>query len=212
MRPVEPEDVVRGQFRGYRSEKGVSPDSQVETFAALRLYIDDWRWGGVPFYILAGKCLPFTATEVFVQLKKPPQKVFDDGGTGRPNYFHFRLTPDVFISLGGRTKIPGEAMVGQPVELLACQDSGGETSPYARLLHDAIRGDPILFGRQDGVEAAWRVVDPILEAATPVYEYEPGTWGPPEADRIIDRAGWHRPGKVESPPRGLQESCSGLRP
>jgi glucose-6-phosphate 1-dehydrogenase len=194
MRPLAPEDVVRGQYRGYRNENGVAPDSQVETFAAVRLHIDSWRWAGVPFYIRAGKRLPFTATEVLVELKRPPQKVFDEIQPGQSNDLHFRLGPNVFISLGARAKVPGEAMVGKRVELLACQHAGEEMSPYERLLSDALRGDPSLFGREDGIEAAWRVVDPILGKATPVHEYEPNTWGPSEADRIlVDDGGWHNP-------------------
>ncbi len=198
MRPLASEDAVRGQYRGYRDENGVGVDSQVETFAAVRLHIDTWRWEGVPFYIRAGKRLPFTATEVLVELKCPPQTVFDEIKPGQSNYFHFRLSPDVFISLGARAKVPGEAMVGSGVELLACQHSGEEMSPYDRLLSDAIRGDPSLFARMDGVEEAWRVVDPILGNITPVYEYEPNTWGPAEANRILgDDRGWHNPMAAE---------------
>jgi glucose-6-phosphate 1-dehydrogenase len=199
MRPLAPEDVVRGQYRGYREEKGVAADSQVETFAAVRLHIDSWRWAGVPFYIRVGKRLPFTATEVLVELKRPPQTVFDETEPGQANDLHFRLNPDVFISLDARTKVPGEFMVGRRVELLACQHTGQEMSPYERLLSDALRGDPSLFSREDAVEAAWRVVDPILGNATPVHEYEPNTWGPPEADRIIAGAGgWHNPAPSEA--------------
>ncbi len=199
MRPLAPEDVVRGQYRGYRDENGVAPDSQVETFAAVRLHIDTWRWAGVPFYIRTGKRLPFTATEVLVELKRPPQTVFDEIKPGQSNYLHFRLSPNVFISLGARTKVPGESLVGRKVDLLACQHSGEEMSPYERLLSDALRGDPSLFGREDSIEAAWRVVDPILGNATPVHEYEPNTWGPPEADRIIaGEGGWHNPMPAEA--------------
>jgi len=202
MRPLAPEDVVRGQYRGYRDENGVSPDSQVETFAAVRLYIDSWRWAGVPFYIRVGKRLPFSATEVLVELKHPPQRVFDESKPGPSNDLHFRFSPDVFISLGARTKVPGEFMVGRRIDLLACQHAGDEMSPYERLLNDALRGDPSLFGREDGVEAAWRVVDPILGNATPVHEYEPNTWGPPEAERIIAGAGgWHNPAPSEAADR-----------
>ena len=164
----------------------MAPDSQVETFAAVRLHIDTWRWAGVPFYIRAGKRLPFTATEVLVELKRPPQTVFDEIKPGQSNYLHFRLSPNVFISLCARVKVPGESMVGEEVELFACQHSGDEMSPYERLLSDALRGDASLFARKDAVEAAWRIVDPILGDVTPVYEYEPNTWGPAEADRIID--------------------------
>jgi glucose-6-phosphate 1-dehydrogenase len=198
IRGLAPEDVVKGQFRGYREEEGVPPDSRVETFAAVRLHIDTWRWEGVPFCIRVGKCLPVTATEVLVELKRPPQTVFDKIEPGQRNYFHFRLSPDVFISLGARTKAPGEAMVGEEVELLACQHSGEDMSPYERLLSDATRGDPSLFARMDGVEEAWRVVDPILGNVTPVYEYEPNSWGPAEVNRIIgDDRGWHNPMPAE---------------
>ena len=196
---LTPDAVVRGQFRGYRSESGVAPDSQVETFAAVRLGIETWRWEGVPIFIRAGKQLPITATEVMVQLKRPPQKVFDEIKGGRSNYLHFRLSPDVFISLGARAKVPGESMIGEEVELVARHHSGDEMSPYERLLSDAIRGDPSLFGRMDAVEAAWRIVDPVLGGATPVYEYQPNTWGPVEANRIIgDDRGWHNPTSEEA--------------
>jgi glucose-6-phosphate 1-dehydrogenase len=198
IRDLTPADAVRGQFRGYRNEEGVAPDSRVETFTAVRLHLDTWRWEGVPFFIRAGKRLPVTATEILVELKRPPQKVFDEIGPGHSNYFHFRLGPDVFISLGARAKIPGDAMVGQEVELLACQHSGEERSPYDRLLSDAIRGDASLFARMDGVEEAWRIVEPVLGDATPVYEYEPNTWGPAEANRIIGEGRvWHNPMPAE---------------
>ena len=194
MRPLGPEDVVRGQYRGYRNEKDVAPDSRVETFAAVRLHIDTWRWADVPFYIRVGKRLPITANEVLVRLKRPPQVVFDETMTGRPNYFRFRLSPEVCISLGARTKAPGESMTGEEIELFACQRFAGEMLPYERLLGDAIRGDASLFAREDAVEATWRVVDPILKHITALHEYEPGTWGPLEADRIIaDTGGWDNP-------------------
>ncbi len=211
MRPLSAEDIVRGQYRGYCSENGVAPDSRVETFAAVRLHIDNWRWAGVPFCIRAGKRMPFTATEVLVELKRPPQMVFDDIKPGRSNYFHFRLSPNVYISLGARTKVPGEAMVGAQSELLACQHSGQGMSPYERLLSDAIRGDPSLFGREDGVEAAWRVVDPVLKSETPVYDYDPDTWGPPEAERIVGgEGGWHNPLPQEGSGEISEGPCSGL--
>ena len=194
IRPLVSKDVVRGQFRGYRDEDGVASNSQVETFAAVRLHIDAWRWEGVPFYIRVGKRLPVTANEVLVQLKRPPQAVFDEIKPDQSNAIHFRLSPDVFISLAARTKVPGESMVGEEVELLACQHPGEEMLPYERLLSDAIRGDATLFAREDSVEAAWRVVAPILGSVTPVHEYEPNTWGPPEADWIIGGDGcWHNP-------------------
>jgi glucose-6-phosphate 1-dehydrogenase len=194
MRPLSPADVVRGQFRGYRNEKGVAPDSQVETFAAVKLHIDTWRWAGVPFYIRAGKQMPVSVTEVFVELKRPPQAVFDAVIQGQADYFRFRLGPDVSTSLGARAKLPGEAMVGERVELVVRQTQADEMKPYERLLGDALRGDPMLFVGEDGVEAAWSVVDPILGNATPAHEYEPNSWGPTEADHIIaGDGGWHNP-------------------
>ncbi len=194
MRPLSPAAVVRGQYRGYRSEKGVAQDSQIETFAALKLYIDTWRWAGVPFYVRTGKQLPVTATEVFVELKRPPQDVFDPIPQSQADYFRFRLSPDVSISLGARAKLPGETMAGERLELVLRQTHADEMKPYERLLGDALRGDPTLFVREDSVEAAWSVVDPVLGNATPVHEYDPNTWGPTEADRIIaDDGGWHNP-------------------
>jgi glucose-6-phosphate 1-dehydrogenase len=199
IRPPVPEDVIRGQYRGYRDENDVSSNSQVETFVAVRLHIDTWRWAGVPFYIRAGKKLPFTANEVLVTLKRPPQAVFAEIRPGPSNYFHFRLSPDVFITLGARTKVPGESMLGEEVALLACQHFLDEMSPYERLLSDAMRGDASLFARKDAVEAAWRVVDPILGNVTPMHEYEPNTWGPSEAERIIaGNGGWHNPKSGEA--------------
>ncbi len=203
------EDAVRGQFRGYRDEDGVAADSQVETFAALRLRIDTWRWAGVPFYIRAGKRLPFTSTEVMVKLKRPPQTVFDEIKLGQSNYLHFRLSPNVFIALGARTKVPGESMVGKEVELVACQHFGDELSPYERLLSDAIRGDATLFAREDSVEAAWQIVDPILKDPTPVHQYEPNTWGPAEAERIIaGDGGWHNPTSTEPLDDAVRATCA----
>jgi glucose-6-phosphate 1-dehydrogenase len=199
MRPLTPRDVVRGQFRGYRAEHGVAPQSQVETFAVLRVHIDNWRWAGVPIFIRAGKSLPVTTTEVFVQLKHPPRVIFDDadseapGSLGRANYFRFRLSPDVFISLGARAKKPGESMVGEEVELVARHNPPGELMPYERLLGDAMRGDQRLFAREDAIEAAWKVVDPILDNVTPMHGYEPGSWGPVEAERIRPPDGWQDP-------------------
>jgi glucose-6-phosphate 1-dehydrogenase len=194
MRPLEAPGVVRGQFRGYRQETGVAPDSPVETFAALRLWIDTWRWAGVPFYIRTGKRMPVTATEIRVQLKAPPQAVFDAMPDGGADYVRFRLSPDVSIALGARVKVAGEAMTGEAIELVVRQVPGDEMSPYERLLGDAIDGEPMLFVRQGVVEAAWRVVDPILEARIPVQEYEPGTWGPALAHRLVaDDGGWHDP-------------------
>ena len=198
MRPLDPTRVVRGQFRGYRDEPGVAKESQVETFAAFCLYIDTWRWAGVPFYIRAGKCLPTTTTEVIVDLKRPPLAVFDEVQPSLSNYFRFRLSPEVVISAGARVKRMGEEMRGEPVELIARHESRSEKLPYERLLGDAIRGDASLFTRDDCVEAAWRVVDPILSRSGgnewPVVEYEPGTWGPSASAQIVTgEESWHDP-------------------
>ena len=195
MRPLNPAEVVRGQFRGYRDEAGVAVDSQVETFAALRLNIDTWRWAGVPFYIRAGKSLPITATEVLVKLKCPPMAIFDDISPATSNYFRFRLSPEVIISAGARVKQHGIEMRGDPVELIARHQAKSETLPYERLLRDAIQGDPTLFTRDDSVEAAWRVIDPVLEVPlTHISEYEPGSWGPESALGIVeDNDTWHDP-------------------
>lgn len=193
MRPLDPAHVVRGQFRGYRQEAGVAPDSHVETFAAVKLYLDTWRWAGVPFYIRAGKNLPVTCTEVLVQLKEPPHTVFNESEPAN-NYFRFRLSPEVLVAASARSKLPGEGMHGEEVELIARHHAANEMAPYERLLGDAMRGDPSLFVREDTVEAAWSVVDPILDNATPIHEYEPHTWGPAEAEAIIKGdGGWHNP-------------------
>ena len=199
MRPLDRSAVVRGQFKGYRSEPGVSPHSQVETFAALRFFIDNWRWAGVPFCIRAGKRLPVTATEVLVTFKAPPHSVFGELVSAHDNYYRFRLTPNFLISLGARIKVSGEAFAGKQVELIAHEHPGDEILPYERLLGDALRGDATLFNREDAVDAAWRVIDPILGDAVPVHEYEPGGWGPKEADIIAaDIGGWYNDFEVES--------------
>jgi glucose-6-phosphate 1-dehydrogenase len=194
MRPLNPKEVVRGQFRGYRDEAGVAKDSQVETFAALRLHIDTWRWADVPFYIRAGKCMPISATEVVVNLKRPPLSIFDASSTMPTNYFRLRLSPEVVIGEGALVKRNGEDMRGEPVELIARHHSEKEKSPYERLLGDAIRGDTTLFTQDDSVEAAWRVVDPVLRDPMPVVEYEQGSWGPDAANHIVDNdETWHNP-------------------
>ncbi|MCU1458425.1 MAG: glucose-6-phosphate dehydrogenase [Actinomycetia bacterium] len=196
MRPVRPEDYVRGQFAGYRDEKGVAPDSDVETYAAVKLWVDSWRWGGVPFYIRAGKMLPTTCTEVMVQLKGPPQRVFADmePKPGETNYYRFRLNPRVAIALGARAKLPGEEFVGHQTELYLCDAHPEEMAPYERLLHDAMHDERLLFARQDGVEAAWAVVEPVIEQHAPAIPYAPHTWGPKEADDLIAGVGgWHDP-------------------
>ncbi len=193
IRPLDPDEVVRGQFAGYRSEPGVAADSRVETFVALRLHIDTMRWAGVPFYIRAGKCLPVTATEVVVELKRLPQAVFDPG-SGQANYVRFRFGPDVGISLGARIKQPGTAMTGQATELIAQRDPGDDMMPYERLFDAALRGDASLFTRNDCVEQAWRIVDPALRQGAPPIEYAPGSWGPAAAaDLIGSRGRWHDP-------------------
>ncbi|MEP6883879.1 MAG: glucose-6-phosphate dehydrogenase [Gammaproteobacteria bacterium] len=194
MRPLDPKEVVRGQFTGYRDEKGVAKDSQIETFAALRLHIDTWRWSGVPFYIRTGKSLPISATEVTVTLKRPPLAIFDSGDAMPANYFRLRLSPEVVISAGALVKRNGEQMHGTPVELVARHSTESEKSPYERLLGDAMRGDTALFTQDDSVEAAWRVIDPVLTPQSPVLQYAPGTWGPAASNDIV--AGhdtWHDP-------------------
>jgi glucose-6-phosphate 1-dehydrogenase len=195
LRPLRPQDLVRGQFKGYRDEPGVAPDSKVETFAALKLFVESWRWSGVPFYLRAGKCLPVEATEVVVELRAPPARVFGDAKPCQPNYFRFRVGPDVAIALGAHAKLAGERMAGREVELFVDQQAASEMEPYERLIGDALSGDATLFAREDEVEAAWAAVDPVLNQATPVYPYEPGTWGPAEAFHVIDgECGWHDPG------------------
>ena len=191
--PITKENIVRGQFHGYRDNPGVAADSRTETYAALRLEIDNTRWAGVPFYLRAGKCLPVTCTEVLVQLKAPPYLPFAES-IARSNYVRFRLGPDVAIALGVRSKVPGEAMVGQEIELVATQGQREEMGAYERLLGDAMRGDATLFAREDTVEAQWRIVDSILAAAVRPHEYPVGSWGPVDADRLIARpGGWHTP-------------------
>jgi glucose-6-phosphate 1-dehydrogenase len=190
MPPMAVDNAVRGQFEGYRDEKGVAPDSQVETYAAVRFHIDSWRWRGVPFFIRAGKCMPVDATEVVVRLKKSPlrEDVTDS------NFVRFRLGPEFSLNLGAQVKRPGPEMTSTLVELSVAEKSKCAQSPYERLLTDAMRGDKLLFVRQDVVEAAWAVVDPILNNAVPLRYYKPGTWGPPEADQITaDVGGWHDP-------------------
>jgi glucose-6-phosphate 1-dehydrogenase len=196
IRPLEESRIVRGQYRGYRQEEGVSPLSNVETYAALRLSIDSWRWNGVPFYMRAGKCLPVTATEVVVDLKEPPARVFGDVAPDQPNHLRFRLGPDVAIALGAYAKRPGTTMTGRPVELFVSQQQGAEMEAYERLISDALAGDSTLFARQDEVEAAWAIVDPVLGTPeTTVNEYAPGSWGPKIADNLIDSVcRWHDPG------------------
>jgi glucose-6-phosphate 1-dehydrogenase len=189
--PLDPKHLVRGQFKGYKKEEGVAADSKVETFAAVRIGVQSWRWSGVPFLIRAGKCLPVTATEVIVKLRKPP---LDNLAGHASNYFRFRLGPgDVSISLSAQVKRPGEDLVSMPAKLTAVeQQTADEVDAYERLLGDAMHGDAMLFVREDAVEAAWAIVDPILANATTLHLYEPGSWGPHEADRLaMDVDGWH---------------------
>jgi glucose-6-phosphate 1-dehydrogenase len=196
MRPLTADDVVRGQYDGYRKEGDVAADSDVETFCALRLFIDSWRWSGVPWYLRSGKLLPTTAAEVLVQLKPPPQKLFDDSGPGhgRANYLRFKLQPIAAIGLAARVKRPGQGFLGDLRELYLCEDGQGEEPPYERLLGDAMRGDGALFTSQDAVEAAWTVVDRVLIDHRPCLPYAPGTWGPQAADALIaGDGGWHNP-------------------
>ncbi|HET6203911.1 MAG TPA: glucose-6-phosphate dehydrogenase [Planctomycetota bacterium] len=192
IRPLRPADMVRGQFRGYRKAQGVAPDSAVETFAAVRLHIDSWRWDGVPFFIRAGKSLATSATEVLVTLRRPPLSKLCPNET---NYFRFRLSPDVTIAIGVRVKRSGEHMETAPTELSVVHHADAEEmDAYERLLGDAMAGDASLFAREDAVEAAWAVVQPILGSPTPAYEYEPGSWGPPEAATLTaEIGGWHCP-------------------
>lgn len=199
MRPLTAQTLIRGQFRGYRMEAGVAPDSQVETFASLQIDLDSWRWAGVPFFIRAGKHLPVTATEVFVTLKRPPQNVFAEALSEQRNYVRFRLGPDrMAVAIGARAKVPGEKMIGDETELFVCHQRGDEMEAYERLIGDAMIGDASLFARQDGVEATWRVVDPILTIAAPVIEYAPATWGPRESQALIAPfGGWQSPKEHE---------------
>ena len=199
IRPLVPEDVVRGQYQGYRKEQDVAKDSDTETYAALRLRLDSWRWAGVPFFIRAGKRLPATATEVMVELKRPPQKVFAERRPQHANHVRFQLGPDrIAIGIGVRTKRPGPEMVGEDVELFACDREHQGLSAYERLINDAVHGDVSQFDREDGVEEAWRIVEPVLDGKTPLHEYAPGSWGPSQADALTARyGGWHAP-RVQS--------------
>ena len=199
VRPLRPVDVVCGQYLGYRAEEGVAPDSHVETYVAVRLAIENARWAGVPFWIRAGKCLAASVTEVLVTFKAPAHALFDSKAGGHRNEICFRLSPDVSISLTTRVKAFGESMVGEDLRLLEERRPGDEMEPYERLLGDALRGERTLFGSEAGVDAAWRVVDPILNRDEPPYEYEAGSWGPAEAERIAThRSGWIEPSVADS--------------
>ena len=195
--PLEVKNVVRGQFRGYRQENGVTPDSQVETFAALQLEIDSWRWKGIPFYIRAGKNLPVTCTEVLARLRKPPA-VIPECALIR-NHLRFRISPEMSIGLGATVMRQGDVLSGDMVEMIASRHPRPEEmEAYEKVLGDAMAGNATLFARQDYVEEAWRVVDPVLKAAPPIHEYEKGTWGPSEVDQeIVPPGGWHNPSATE---------------
>jgi glucose-6-phosphate 1-dehydrogenase len=202
VRPLSTSDLVIGQFRGYRSEKNVAPDSQVPTFGAMQLFVDSWRWHGVPFFVRAGKCLQATATEIIVNLKEAPPVVFRETPHG-DNYVRFTLAPHVAIEIGASTKRPGEGMKGEPVTLSVVvrepQGQGVRLGPYERLLGDAIVGDATLFARQDVVEAAWAIVDPVLNVPMPLAFYDCGTWGPAEANRLVDDIGGWMPVSAAEP-------------
>ncbi len=203
---LEESNLVRGQFQGYRNEKGVSPDSQMETFAALQLDVNSWRWQGVPFYIRAGKCLPVTCTEVMVRLRIPPTVMCANALT--QNHLRFRISPDAATAMGVMVMDPAEEMVGQTSEMLASYlPHDGEMDAYERVLGDAMKGDATLFARQDYVEEAWRIVDPVLKKATPVYQYDPNTWGPSEVERVTPMGGWHNPAIVCHESLGVSQAA-----
>jgi glucose-6-phosphate 1-dehydrogenase len=196
MRPLRPRDLVRGQYAGYRKESHVARNSDVETFCAVRLFIDSWRWDGVPWYLRSGKCLPETAAEVLVELKPPPARLFADSAptSGPANYLRFRLSPDAAIALAARVKRPGKEFVGDQRELYLMEELLGAEEPYERLLSDAMIGDGALFAREEAVEAAWAVVDPVLKKHSRALPYKRATWGPAAADALISAAGgWHNP-------------------
>jgi glucose-6-phosphate 1-dehydrogenase len=188
IRTVTGKSLVRGQYSGYRDEAGVDPSSDVETYAAMELHLDSWRWAGVPFYVRAGKHLAATATEALVEFQHPPRNVFGESFTDGRNYVRFRLGPDrVAIGIGARAKKPGTELVGEEVELYVCNGAEDEMGAYERLIGDALSGDPTLFTRDDAVLEAWRILDPLMRMSTPLHFYEPGGWGPAEADALASR-------------------------
>jgi glucose-6-phosphate 1-dehydrogenase len=199
--PLKPADVVRGQFNGYLAVPGVGPDSAVETFAAVRLAIDNWRWAGVPIFIRCGKKLALTCTEVTVEFKRPPRETFGEIVPVLSSHMRMRISPDISISMGLRVKKPGGRMAGQDVALTFVRQAAEDVPPYQRLLGDAMRGSTELFAREDGIEAQWRVVNGILGDVTPLYTYEPTTWGPEEAYQLIGKHGpWLNPRPPENKP------------
>jgi glucose-6-phosphate 1-dehydrogenase len=194
MRPLASADLVRGQYAGYRDEQGVAKNSDVETFCALRLFIDSWRWDGVPWYLRSGKYMAATVNEVLVELKPPPQKLFDDSPTaiGQTNYLRFQLSPHSTVALAARVKRKGKKFIGDQKELYLIEEEPGEQSPYERLLGDVLSGDHTLFTREDAAEAAWAVVDPVLKNHPHSHPYKRGSWGPKEADALIAKDSvWH---------------------
>jgi glucose-6-phosphate 1-dehydrogenase len=191
IRPASAAELVRGQFVGYRDEQGVAKNSQTETFAALRLEINSWRWKGVPFYIRAGKCLPVTCTEIVGRFHKPPSLI--PASALKENHLRLRLSPEVTIAMGMMVLAPGEVVAGQAVEMVASRSPRGDMDAYERVLGAAMEGDATLFAREDYVEEAWRIVDPVLQKTTPVYQYQPNTWGPPEVERVTPTGGWQNP-------------------
>ena len=206
VRPVDPAHVVRGQYAGYRNVTGVRPNSNVETYIAVKLFIESWRWEGVPIYIRAGKQLPVTATELCVEFRRPPRETFGELVSGSSAHLRFRLSPDMAIGMGLRVKQPGERMEGNDVELMLTEQPAGFRPPYQRLLGDAMHGNGDLFGREDIVDAQWRVVQHILGDVTPLYKYETGTWGPDEATRLIGRDGpWRDPQVIREHAETLAE-------
>ena len=200
IRPLAPGDIVRGQYEGYAKEEGVARNSDTETYTAVRFFVDTWRWAGVPFIVRTGKKLPVTTTEIRAEFQLPPQRVFavSESGPLATNYLRMRVSPTVSIALGARTKNAGDRMVGRPVELYVCNNHPDEMSAYERLLGDALDGEAMLFARQDAVEASWNVVEPVLERRDPAYPYEPGTWGPQEADLLLNGGLWHNPRPPQS--------------
>lgn len=206
MRPLQPDDLVRGQYDGYRKEANVAKDSDIETFCALRLFIDSWRWEGVPWYVRSGKCLAETVNEVLVEFRPPPQRLFNDSAptNGRANYLRFRISPNSAVALAARVKRAGKKFVGDQRELYLVEEEPGEETPYERLLGDAMAGDGALFTSEDAVEAAWAVVEPVLEKHHSAINYTQGTWGPEAADRLIARDGhsWLQP-EILTHPRSI---------